>query len=257
MFHMQVTRRGILLTLCSVFACGVIGWFGVHWYRAGLEPRQCDGVDAEQTTVLVATAMEIERRAVVDAVGGMELCTVGADTYDVQRFPDRDLRIVVYVSGAGTQAARRYAERAIAAFSPEIILVSGVAGSLSASTTVGAVVVPSRWIDLQSSTSVPVDSLLLSEARFLPPIHVVDAGITLDRFLSDSTALRERASVVDMESAIIANIAAERHIPFLSVRGVSDHADGSDTDETYNLAARESAAATIALIRTYFHVSIP
>ncbi|GAA3838914.1 5'-methylthioadenosine/S-adenosylhomocysteine nucleosidase [Saccharothrix violaceirubra] len=195
-------------------------------------------------------------------------------------------RVALALTGAGTTAAATLTERANAEFSPKAMVFVGVAGGLRDWLEIGDVVVATKIYSYQGGRSEDdeflvrpsawsVSHLLDQEARrllrgnawhaFLPdgagPPAYFEAVAVGDAVLDSRTselARRLRSSyndavAVDMEGAGFAHAAhLGDRVHAVSVRGISDRADGSksSTDRSggQRLAARNAAAFAIALV---------
>jgi adenosylhomocysteine nucleosidase len=198
-------------------------------------------------------------------------------------------RVALAVTGPGPTAAATLTERANAEFNPAAMVFVGVAGGLREWLAIGDVVVATKVYSYQGGRSEDDEFLvrpaawsiahrLDQEARrllrgnawhsFLPgraeddsPVahfEAIAAGeVVLDSRRSELAA-RLRASyndavAIDMEGAGFAHAAhLGDQVRAVSLRGISDHADGGksagDREGGQQLAARNAAAFAIALI---------
>jgi len=130
---------------------------------------------------------------------------------------DRDTPVAV--TGIGPAAARQAAARVIEDDRPDILVFAGFCGALRPTLRVGDVVVPETVLD---------------EAGRQWPCAILDSDrggrlLTCGRLVAtpdEKRHLAERfsADVVDMESAAVAELCANRGVPFAAVRAVSDTA---------------------------------
>ena len=198
-------------------------------------------------------------------------------------------RVALAVTGPGTTAAATLTERANTEFSPAAMVFVGIAGGLREWLRIGDVVVATKIYSYQGGRSGDDEFLvrpsawsvahsLDQEARRLlrgnawhsflpdraagdPPVAhfepIATGDVVLDSRRSE-LAGRLRASyndavAVDMEGCGFAHAAhLGDQVRAVSVRGISDHADGSkaasDREGGQLLAARNAAAFAIALI---------
>jgi adenosylhomocysteine nucleosidase len=184
--------------------------------------------------------------------------------------------VLLSVVGIGPDRATRATVDALETFNVSAVVVSGIAGGLSKGVHIADVTIPERWArhDEAKATWFDVDAGLLSVARTQPrpslqpctdkalcaeaaSVLVGGNGVTGARFVDDrgyaaEMAARLSAVVTDMETASIAEVAAERRVPFIAVRAVSDlvHTGRSEelVEQYEELAADNAAATTIALI---------
>lgn len=68
------------------------------------------------------------------------------------------------------------------------------------------------------------------------------------KHLAENQAMRKTLAV-EMEAAAVGQVAHERSLPFVVVKGVMDHADSGKTDRFKDFAARASAAVLCAFLR--------
>ncbi|MCU0463823.1 MAG: hypothetical protein MUF38_04565 [Anaerolineae bacterium] len=98
----------------------------------------------------------------------------------------------------------------------------------------------------------PVDADLLALAQGLGGIEVGGRGASGDLFV-DSAAVRDElfertgARTVDMETAAVAQVAAQNGLPFLAIRAVSDRAGGGLPGEVAYGVEPAAEAASDAL----------
>jgi nucleoside phosphorylase len=156
------------------------------------------------------------------------------------------LEIVAAVTGIGTRAAARAAERALDSGALERVLVVGIAGGIGPSVAIGDLVVPERVVDLATG------------AEHRPtPLGVAGACGTLatsDRLLTDPAEAADLARrgvvAIDMETAAVAAVCERRGCPWSVLRAISDRADdGSTAAEVLGLAGPDGAGDPWAVAR--------
>lgn len=152
--------------------------------------------------------------------------------------------VALVTTGAGLVNAAAGAQRAIDALDPARVIMVGVAGGLDPTLDIGAVVIPAEWVNhqmgkvdsagfsaIREAGPYPVDADLLALARELGGIEVGRRGASGDLFV-DSAAVRDElfertgARTVDMETAAVAQVAAQNGLPFIAIRAISDRAGG-------------------------------
>jgi adenosylhomocysteine nucleosidase len=164
---------------------------------------------------------------------------VSADRWDHSyRAKIEDMDVRVFLTGAGRFAAQRASGIAFEDV-PDVCIASGLAGSLRPEHALGSVLAARSVTDANGSKLIYADSELLSSAvslgakraeRFLTSDHVVGTA-------AEKQSLGISADGVDMESLWILSVAAERGIPALAVRAVSDTVDSDlplDFDRIFN-----------------------
>jgi adenosylhomocysteine nucleosidase len=131
----------------------------------------------------------------------------------------RDLpHVAVRVSGIGRARARSTAEQLLREPPfPGLVIAAGFCGALVPALAVGDVVTSPRILTVDRLVADP------SEKRRLAELHGADA--------------------VDMESAAVAEVCAERGMPFLAVRAVSDTADTALSPELVRLLSGGNVSA--------------
>jgi nucleoside phosphorylase len=202
--------------------------------------------------------------------------------FAVGRVRGRAGRVALAVAGPGNQPAAVLAERAIAEFRPRALFFSGIAGALHDDLDLGTVVVatkvygyhsgyeessgfsarPQAWdsdheLD-QIAHAVSRESAWHSGLPAVPAVRFqpIAAGevVLNSRETPLAHQLRRHfgdAAAIEQESAGAAKAAHLNRVPFLTVRGISDKADGRkyETDRAgwQSIAARNAAAFTVAV----------
>ncbi len=186
--------------------------------------------------------------------------------------------VVVARSGVGKVNAAVCAQIMIDLWQVDVLLNTGIAGSLSAQIDIGDIVLstdvlhhdmdavgfgyPRGQIPQMQEFSFPADAGLRSLAeevccRVNPDIHVYQGRIVSgDQFVSDQQVKDDIAHTfggfaVEMEGAAIGQTAYVNGIPFLVIRAISDKADGSaqmDYPAFEAKAAEHSTNLTLGLI---------
>jgi len=166
------------------------------------------------------------------------------------RFFEKD-DFVLVCGGIGEEASRRAAEAVIVLYKPTILYSVGYAGALEAGVKVGAVMRPSRVIDVRDSGSTEIAG---------------GQGVLLSH---ESVASREQkgklhesygAQAIDMEAAAVARAAHARGVEFAAVKAISDEYDFDfpPTDRFVDSAGRFSEArfALFAALRPWLWPTI-
>ena len=201
-------------------------------------------------TVAILAAMQEE----LDAFrGAHELVRSGeAAPFAEYRFRAGAVDVVLMRSGVGKVMAAMVAQRVVDRARPDYLIVTGIAGSVREGLALGDVLVSRDCMqhDLDATAlgfelgQVPYSEhrILTADPRLVElalatPVagQRVVAGriLTGDQFISaPDAALRRRlveldGSVVEMEGAAIALVAAVNRVPFVIIRSVSDQADAA------------------------------
>jgi nucleoside phosphorylase len=233
--------------------------------------------------VVVLTALDLECAAVCRYVSGRWSFTHPAGTiFEMGKLTGTDIDVAVTVVGCGTSAAAVLTERAIAAFQPRALFFTGVAGALKSSIRLGDVVVATKIYGYHGGRADRDEFRFHPEAWEAPhrleqlarqvgregtwhgqdpapavhfkPIASGDVVLNsrttslatqIDRNFSDAVA-------IEMESAGAAKAGHLYTAPILTVRGISDKADGAkraaDRAGWQDVAAGNAAAFLAALI---------
>jgi adenosylhomocysteine nucleosidase len=130
---------------------------------------------------------------------------------------------VAVSSGIGYEFGSRAAEAAIANYSPEVLISSGVAGALVPELHVGDTVFPSVVVDTSDGSrhQTAIKDAALGKtplARTILASYPKIAGAAEKRQLAKSYG----AHAVDMEGAAVARAAGRHQLPFVAVKSISD-----------------------------------
>jgi 8-oxo-dGTP diphosphatase len=239
--------------------------------------------------VLILTALDLEYQAVRAHLTELRSRSHREGTlFETGSLPGGRSEITIAVIGEGNPGAAVLAERAITTYQPRALMLVGVAGALKDDINLGDVVVATKVYAYQggkdeqkgflarpnawdaphaleqlarhiSRTMAWAQYLPENQADDLPPVHfkpVVSGEVVLN---SRDTPLAEflrtnfnDAAAIEMESA---GMAQACHLnssrPVLTIRGVSDKADGTkhatDDSSWQPRAAAHAAAFAIAL----------
>ena len=149
-------------------------------------------------------------------------------------------QVFLMKSGIGKVAAATGVNLLCAEASPEAVVNSGVAGGIGVDLKVGDTVAGTEccYHDVDCGEGNEMGQIQGFPARFAADAALVEAvgrqdvkkGLicTGDQFITDSVRLQEirknfpQVLAVDMESAAMAQVCHMRHVPFLSLRIISD-----------------------------------
>jgi nucleoside phosphorylase len=239
--------------------------------------------------VVVLTALDMEYDAVRALLRDPTRHPHPAGTiFEVGRLDGVSGKIALAEIGPGNQPAAALTERAITEFRPRAVLFVGIAGALHSDLELGSVVVGTKVYGYHGGTDETdrtrthpqawdADHTLDQLARVVkrtgswtrqpPAVHFrpVAAGeIVLN---SRQTPLAQQlrttyadAAAIEMESAGSAKAAQLNRVPFLTIRGISDKADGTkyDTDAGWQpVAATNAATFAIAVARSIMATDVP
>ena len=143
--------------------------------------------------------------------------------------------VVLVLSGVGEEKASRVVDSLLGNFSLRALICLGIAGALHPTLDVGDIVIGKRIF----SQSWVQQSLSSHEGLVEAAVHACDRLryrfflgdlLTVPRIIASSAEKKEiyqdtRALAVEMETATVARRAAQKKIPFLALRSISDGAD--------------------------------
>ena len=242
---------------------------------------------SEPVGVAILTPMPLEFRAVhVHLSEARQIWHSAGTAAEVGTVPGVPWPVAVILAGEGTSDAGALAERVSAWLEPRMLLVVGIAGSLKKDVALGDVVVatlvygyhggkeddagfharPRTWRGHHGLTQAAgilaaVGDGWATSLERRPSVHLkpIAAGDVL--LNSRKSSLRKQlhehyndAVAIEMESAgVMAAASLRDRLPVLTVRGISDLADGrkhlSDKEGLQPVAAAHAAAFAMALLR--------
>lgn len=184
--------------------------------------------------------------------------------------------VVIVCSGIGKVNAAVCAQILADRFHVDVLINTGIAGSLDAAIDIGDMVIstdamhhdmdatvfgdPAGQVPRMDTLSFPADKELIEKAKTAneeenPDIHTFTGRIASgDQFIS-SPDVKERiislfgARCVEMEGAAIAHVAYLNKIPYVIVRAISDKADNSATMD-YPEFEKQAIQHSVRLVRS-------
>lgn len=202
-------------------------------------------------------AMEVEVSLLKEELDDVRV--VRAGSHDVYCGRLRGLEVAVVRSGVGKVFAAMCTQALIDACAPDVIVNTGIAGSLDPSIDIGDFVVATDCIqhdydvtaagyfDLgvvpgMPSTGIDADEILRAKLVAAAQQAAPDAGVfegriaSGDQFVADDERKRFirghfSALCCEMESAPIAQVSWANGVPFGIVRAISDKADSTSVEE--------------------------
>jgi adenosylhomocysteine nucleosidase len=202
-------------------------------------------------TIGLIAAMPQESEALLRCIVEWSHMTIGP--FRGVRFKLSDRNCLLVTSGMGLKRARDAARTLLAVADPHLLVSFGIAGAVNDDLNIGDVVVAGNTCSLDKGLPGHFQSLAsLSEAAWNAAVQVLQPD---GACLVTGTAITTRGSqvfpqqlgelahpVLEMETAGIAQVAAEKGIPLLSIRSVSDGPQSpipfdleAILDEKYNL----------------------
>jgi adenosylhomocysteine nucleosidase len=134
--------------------------------------------------------------------------------------------VTVLLTGMGGENAAK-AMSSIPLETQDLCISSGLAGSLDARLTPGDIVV-ARSAETLDETRKAASHAALLDLAVLSGAKAVNVSVTSEKIIAtaeEKEELGQKGSIVEMESSHILRAAAERHLPCVAVRAISDAAD--------------------------------
>lgn len=133
----------------------------------------------------------------------------------------------VVVTGMGPVNARRAVEAVISS-AHTICISSGFTGSLKSEHAVGDVLIASSVRRVSDGKDVWSDAALIQDAQSVPGAKKVERFLSADKIADSADEKSELAlsgDAIEMESFAVLSVAAERGIPAIAIRAISDRFD--------------------------------
>ncbi len=209
-------------------------------------------------TIGLIAAMPQESAALLRLVEGWK--RIGVGKLDCKAFELHEHNCLLVTSGMGMRRASEATRYLIENHSPRLLISFGIAGAVEADLDIGDVVMPEAYCKLEHGvpgTLQPLspwpDKAIAAAAIFTGKrgVRLVTgtAVTTGDSQVMVDKLIELKHPVLEMETAGIAPVAAEKGIPFLSIRAISDGPrapvpfDLSEImDEDANLRVRKALA---------------
>ena len=211
-------------------------------------------------------AMKIEVERIIEKLTDKTFATISGAHFVSGKFFDID--VVVAVSGVGKVNAAAITEAMILKYSPDFIINTGVAGTLSSKLNIGDVAISKDVVEHDMDTSplgdpkgfisglnvvkmeadkkiIEMFSSVLTELNINFEIGTIASG---DQFIN-SSEVKERIKsefngiCCEMEGASIGHVCTINNVPFCVLRAISDGADDSSHmsyEQFCNIAANNS-----------------
>ncbi len=222
-------------------------------------------------------AMEPEIEKILSSLDGVVSESVGAFDFFVGDFSGK--RVCVVRCGIGKVFAAACAQTMILAYSPSLIINTGVGGALKGGISPCDIIVAKSLVQHDMDTSALGDpkglvsginkiffgsdlracEILLNASHTLGYPARLGIVATGDRFVSSAADKSDivanfDADACEMEGCAVAQVAFVCKTPFVVIRAISDSADeGSCMDyaKFLPIAAERSAMLTLALVKEY------
>ncbi|MCI6616489.1 5'-methylthioadenosine/adenosylhomocysteine nucleosidase [Ruminococcus sp.] len=228
----------------------------------------------------IICAMQIEADGIIALCENVKTTTHAKMKFTLGTLHGRDVCIVV--CGVGKVNAAMCALMLIEKYKPDLVLNSGVAGSLSPIVGIGDIVVATKSVehdmngtalgDKQGEITFPdgnmmffecdkqASTLLASICKEIPDTKVAQGIIASgDIFVSDRKQrfkINDRfgALACEMEGAAIGHVCVRCEVPYGIIRAISDDLDenkGMDFVKFCELASKKTVAAVSGFVKAY------
>ena len=170
----------------------------------------------------IITAMPEETRAIIKKAQGVEKSIIGHHRVYRYRIAGHD--VTLFEAGMGMLNAG-WAATALAAERPQLLISSGFGGGVLPGLTVGDVVTAEQVLHWTGTAFEQVETSYFTSENALMPLSgcfITGDGILNKKRLVELLPNIINRPVVEMETAAVARVAAERSIPFLGLRAISD-----------------------------------
>ncbi len=197
----------------------------------------------------IICAMKIEADAIRASLSDTRTETVSGVEFTCGSLHGKD--IVIAICGIGKVFAAICTEAMILKYSPELIINSGVAGTLTDALSIGDIAIAKTLVQHDMDTSPLGDPVGLisginkihfeadekAVSAFESAVKSVGANSVIgtiasgDQFMSDTEkkcVIRDRFNAIacEMEGAAVAHVAYVNRVPFAVLRAISDSASG-------------------------------
>lgn len=257
-------RKLLTLLIISVFTIIL----AVYLNRS--RKPECETELAAFPRTYITTAFDLEAKAVLEYFNTIQICRAKSGIeYALLSDKDTGFQVVYYSTGVGPQKAISSTTKTIESMKVKELFFSGIAGRINNAIkgsdaenklNIGDTVIVKTWYSNGKNAYASVDDTLLLKAVNTKGAYLLESGITSEDFITDSGDIMKYPSqygslIIDMESYYIASIAGLQKIPFLSIRSISDNADGTESRKDFNIAARASATFLDKLLEAHFKPS--
>ncbi len=218
----------------------------------------------------IICAMALEANAITDTIENKKIKNISGVDFVSGTIGGREA--VVAVCGVGKVFAAICTEAMILEYHPDVIINSGVAGSLCRDIKIGDIVIAESVVQHDMDTSplgdpkglisginiinIPCDKTVAEYLKSCcDSLNIKNSGgviATGDVFMSNEENKKEvadrfNAKACEMEGASVGQVCYVNKVPFCVLRAISDNADDG-AEITYETFAAESAKKTHAVI---------
>ncbi len=182
-------------------------------------------------TIGLIAAMSQESNAFLRYIKGWTRTALGA--FECKSFEIQELHCMLVTSGMGVRRASEATREIIKVGAPRLIISFGIAGAVEAELEIGDVVVPEVYCKLVNGVTGPLmplepwnEAAREAATRTLAGrgahLFAGTAVTTGGSQVGDGQFGEMKHPILEMETAGIAQVAAESGIPLLSIRAISD-----------------------------------
>lgn len=219
----------------------------------------------------IIAAMKIEAELIEAAMTDKSFEECGMIKFCTGKIGASD--VILSVSGIGKVFAAMCAQTMIVKYSPDVIINTGVGGTLTKELSIGDAAVSTALVQHDMDTSatgdplgmiptiekieIPADQTLTERMLGLLKAHKINAraGIIAsgDQFIGDSGKKRWIAETFgaiacEMEGAAVAQVCYVNKVPFCVIRAISDDADSGACDDYPAFAAASAKTSSQIVI---------
>jgi len=187
---------------------------------------------------LVLTPMRRELRPVVAYARARRTRTAGLTAYTARV---GGVEVLIARLGVGKESSRTVADRLLATFEVDHVLISGIAGGIMPGLSIGTLVVPETVMDLDTGKRYESAQIAGVERRGI--------AATTDRLITNKEEIERLRALgvvaVDMESSSVAAACEVAGLPWTAFRAISDHPEHQLADRTLLSLLRDDGSTDV------------
>ncbi len=203
----------------------------------------------------VVSATDNEFIAVYESVELKDSCQFDGTTYYFGSAEGVDF--IFFETGVGKELSVGAVETTFNEFNVIVLVFSGTAGRLAPDLSIGDVIIVTKWQERDTQNFSAINEAMISTTLKVKSdsfkIVISELGITSSEFVSNGSQLFEEtgATIVDMESYYLSELAHNYNKPFIAIRAISDYADGIKGRNKDHIAQKNSAQITFLFLSQY------
>ena len=206
--------------------------------RAAVLPIGQAGAVRPIRRALVLAPMAMELKPIVKRLGARPSTVEGITVFGGRR---GSVEIIVSQIGVGPEAAAGATRRLLDRFTVDHVVVSGIAGGIDPTSTIGKVIVPEIVLDVRTGREYHPSPL--GEQPACGKVGTVDELITDPSRLA--RLVDQGVIALEMESTGVGSVCQDRSVPWTVVRVVSDRPDDGYTDASVLGTLRPDGSADL------------